>query len=123
MTDKYYAQLLGNRVKSLRKAQRLSQEQLAERIDKSVDTISSLERGKIYPRFETALQIAETLDVELYELFQVYDMPVDDKRKTKLIQQIIDLLQDQPEEILKYILEQARQIISLKEKFIEKLRK
>lgn len=123
MTDKYYAKILGNHVKSLRKAQNLSQEQLAERIDKSVDTVSSIERGKMYPRFETAIQIADTLDVELYELFQVYDMSVDDKRKIKLTQQIIDLLQDQPEEILKYILEQTRQIISLKEKFIEKLRK
>ena len=118
MTDKHYAQLLGNRVKSLRKSHKLSQEQLAEKIDKSVDTISSLERGKMYPRFETALQIADALNVELYELFQVYDMSVDDKRKTKIVQQIIDLLKDQPEDILKYILDQTKQIISFKEKFI-----
>lgn len=60
---------LGLRVKQLRKQRKLSQEDLAERIDKSVDTISNIERGHSSTRISTAFAIAEALKVSFLDLF------------------------------------------------------
>lgn len=123
MKESDYIKVLGYQIKKLRKSKKLSQEKLAEKIDKSVDTISNIERGKFSPRLDTALEIANALDVELYELFQVRDMPVEDKQRTKILDEILDLLKDQPEEVLKFALKQTKELVTLKEKFIEKLQK
>lgn len=115
--------VIGYQVKKRRKALNLSQEQLAEKIDKSIDTVSNIERGKGAPSFETALDVANALDVELFELFQVNDMSADDKKKMKVLDSICDLLKDQPDEMLEFTLEQTKQLVSLKESFIDKLKK
>jgi transcriptional regulator with XRE-family HTH domain len=118
-----FNRLLGQRIKKLRKAKKLSQEALAEAIDKSVDTISNIERGKFAPRLDTASEIANALDVELFELFQVRKMPLEDKEKMKLLDEIFDLLKDQSDEILQFTLSQTKELVSLREQFIDKLRK
>ncbi|MFO5439508.1 MAG: helix-turn-helix domain-containing protein, partial [Dolichospermum sp.] len=56
-------QLFGDRVQALRKERGITQEQLAEHIDKSVEHISYIERGERAPSFETILDIAEALKV------------------------------------------------------------
>lgn len=58
---------MGLRVRGIRKARRLTQEQLAELIDRSVDTISLLERGKTLPSFETLVRLSERLEIPLKE--------------------------------------------------------
>lgn len=114
---------LGQRLKKLRKAKGLSQELLAERIDKSVDTISNIERGVFAPRLDTALEIANALEVELFELFQIREMPLKDKEKAKILDEIFDLLKDQSDEILQFTLAQTKELVTLQEQFIDKLRK
>ena len=123
MSHDDYLKSLGHRIKTLRKAKNLSQEALSEKIDKSVDTISNIERAVSAPRLETAIEIARALDVEPYELFRIRDLPLSDKQRTKLLDEIFDLLQDQPEEILKFTLSQTKQLVSLRDKFIDKLKK
>lgn len=123
MKENEFNNLLGQRIKTLRKAKNLSQEKLANLIDKSVDTISNIERGIFAPRLETALEIANALEIELFELFQVREMPLEDKEKMKLLDDIFSLLKDQPDEILQFTLSQTKELVSLKEEFIEKLRK
>ncbi|MBG79058.1 MAG: hypothetical protein CL570_08555 [Alphaproteobacteria bacterium] len=123
MSHNDYLKSLGHRIKTLRKAKNLSQEALSEKIDKSVDTISNIERAVSAPRLETAIEIAHALDVEPYELFRIRDLPLSDKQRTKLLDEIFDLLQDQPEEILKFTLSQTKQLVSLRDKFIDKLKK
>ena len=59
---------VGLRVRLIRKNRGLTQEQLAELIDRSVDAVSLLERGKIYPSFETLERLSERLGVPLKEL-------------------------------------------------------
>lgn len=123
MKENEFNVLLGRRIKKLRKAKNLSQEKLAELIDKSVDTVSNIERGIFAPRLDTALEIANALGIELFELFHVRDMPLKDKERAKLLDDIHDLLKNQPAEILLFTLEQTKQLVGLKEEFIEKLRK
>jgi transcriptional regulator with XRE-family HTH domain len=59
----------GLRVRELREAQQLTQDKLAERIGRSVDTVSNIERGIYATRIEVAGRIAEVLQVGLAELF------------------------------------------------------
>ena len=59
----------GRQVQALRDAKGLTQEQLAERIGRSVDTVSNIERGVNATRIEVAYQIAVELGVSLPDLF------------------------------------------------------
>lgn len=69
MAPRNHQRLFGNRVKALRKARSLSQEELAEAIGKSVDTISNIERGFNSTRISTVFDIADALHVSFVELF------------------------------------------------------
>ena len=60
--------LIGNRIKTARKAKGLSQSELSELIDKSVGYMSYIETGSNKPSLETLIQIANALDVTIDEL-------------------------------------------------------
>lgn len=62
---------LGRRVQALREGKGLTQEQLAEQIGRTVDTVGNIERGANSTRVETAARIAAALGVELPELFEI----------------------------------------------------
>jgi transcriptional regulator with XRE-family HTH domain len=59
----------GKRLKTLRKLNRMTQEQLAEASDISVDFLSLIERGKNAPSFEIIERLASSLGVPVKELF------------------------------------------------------
>ena len=59
----------GKQVQGLREAKGLTQEQLADRIGRSVDTVGNIERGVNATRIEVAYQIAVELGVTLPDLF------------------------------------------------------
>jgi transcriptional regulator with XRE-family HTH domain len=54
---------LGDRIKETRKAQRLTQDQLAERLDVSVEFIGQIERGLKLPSINVFIKIIEALNV------------------------------------------------------------
>jgi transcriptional regulator with XRE-family HTH domain len=62
-------QKLGQRIASLRKAKKLTQEQLAEALDCSVEFISLVERGVNSPSVSGLEKFAKILKVEVKELF------------------------------------------------------
>ncbi|GKS59797.1 hypothetical protein YTPLAS18_33240 [Nitrospira sp.] len=64
---------LGRRIKEIRKARRLTQEALAERIALSAQYLSRIESGYQSPSVETLARLADSLEVELWELFQFGD--------------------------------------------------
>jgi transcriptional regulator with XRE-family HTH domain len=60
---------IGDRIKDLREFRELSQEQLADRADVSVDTIRTLEQNRrTSPRIDTIRKLSRALDVELGHL-------------------------------------------------------
>lgn len=61
--------LLGKRVKYLRRIKNLTQAQLAELTNLSVNYISEIETGIASPTFETLWKLATALEVELKSLF------------------------------------------------------
>ena len=54
---------MGDRIKEARKNQNLTQEQLAECLDVSVEFVGQIERGLKMPRMQVFVKLIETLNV------------------------------------------------------------
>jgi len=66
---------LGKNIKLIRNHRRYSQELLAEKADISITFLSNIERGLKYPKPAVLSQIAESLGVEVHELFKSNSKP------------------------------------------------
>ena len=66
----------GKRLKLMRKVRGLTQEQLAEKLDLSVEMVSFMERGIHAPSFETLDRLSEVLLFSVRELFGFEKNPV-----------------------------------------------
>jgi transcriptional regulator with XRE-family HTH domain len=63
-------ELLGTRIRELRKAKGIAQEQLAEVLGIEQQYMSRIELGKSYPSLDRLIRISESLDVPLPSLFE-----------------------------------------------------
>lgn len=70
-------QLLGARIKELRKRRGLTQDQLAERVDLATRYISLIEVGRSAPSLDTIVNVARALEVELKVLFDFMHLDPD----------------------------------------------
>jgi transcriptional regulator with XRE-family HTH domain len=86
----------GIKVRTLREAQRFTQDELADRIGRSVDTVSNIERGIYATRIEVAGRIAQALKVDLAELFDFRDnvKPSADREHRRIVRNLTSLLND-----------------------------
>lgn len=100
-------ELLGARIKELRKTRGLSQDRLSEKIKIDPKHLSRIEVGKSYPSFDTAERIANALGVEMKDLFEF----MHHAGSKGLSQDIHRLLQDADEEKLRLILKIIRAIV------------
>ncbi|QCO08138.1 XRE family transcriptional regulator [Azospirillum brasilense] len=66
-------QEFGRMLRTLREQRNLTQEDLAELIDRSVQAVSKMERGLTLPKLETLIRISEKLNVPLRELVSAFD--------------------------------------------------
>lgn len=80
---------VGKRIKDLRGQKKLSQEQLAELIERSVDAISNLERGISLPNFETLERLSVALAVPVREFFEVHEEQ--SMHRASLLARLVDL--------------------------------
>ncbi|MBO6864182.1 MAG: helix-turn-helix transcriptional regulator [Alphaproteobacteria bacterium] len=78
----------GIRLKVLRKSRDLTQEKLAAKMQRSVETISALERGHSYPSFETLFGLATALEVPIKELFDLDDEADTNPKRAKLLAEL-----------------------------------
>lgn len=62
-------ELIGARIKSLRQSLSLTQEQLSEKMDISPKYLSSIERGKENPTLNKLIKLADSLEIEIQEVF------------------------------------------------------
>jgi transcriptional regulator with XRE-family HTH domain len=62
-------QTIGIQVRTARNRQDLTQEQLAEKIDMTVETVSNIERGRTLPEMETLDRLSRSLEIPLREFF------------------------------------------------------
>jgi transcriptional regulator with XRE-family HTH domain len=86
-------ELLGARIREIRKGNKFSQEQLAERVDVDPRYISRIELGKCFPSLETLEVIAQALSVELRELFD-FNHLVTDNAPISEIEKLLDSIDD-----------------------------
>ena len=68
------SELLGRRLRALRRLKRLTQYDLAKEVGISVSMLSTIERGAKYPRLDLIKKFARVLDVPLEELFVLPEM-------------------------------------------------
>ena len=66
---------LGKNIKFIRNHRQYSQALLAEKADISITFLSNIERGLKFPKPTILAQIAESLGVEVYELFKTNSVP------------------------------------------------
>ena len=63
--------LVGSRIKALRAKKGLTQEELSERVGINPKYLSSIERGKENPTFNTLIALSESLSVDFGEMFNL----------------------------------------------------
>jgi len=101
-------QQLGTKIKEARKARRLSQEQLAEKIDIESKHVSRIEVGTSYPSLQRLEKIALALNVSIKDLFDFTASPVkaparDDSKRKSLTKNIEKMLKKVDEKTLSMI--------------------
>ena len=61
--------LLGKRIKELRKRKGYTQEKLAELAGIEIPSLSNIENGKNYPNYETLENLSKALEVRPFEIY------------------------------------------------------
>ncbi len=97
MSETAFLKEMGQRIMHRRKTLRLTQEELAERIDVSTQMISNLELGKKAIRPENLAKVCEVLDVSADYVL------TGSKRKNKEVNTLIDKLMELSDNELKII--------------------
>ncbi len=105
-------QAIGVRVKAARNAHDLSQSELAERIDRTKETISNIERALSAPNIETLERLSGVLDVPMVEFFEGYDRPNTNKKRLELEMDIRELLKQLSVSELKIAKKQISALLS-----------
>ena len=81
-------ELFGANLRHQRKARRLTQAELAERVDLSTEMVSKIERGDAAPSFATVERLAEALEVAPVAFFGVGAMDVPQGARGRLLHKI-----------------------------------
>lgn len=89
MNDK---ELLGLKIRTIRKSKKITQEMLSEKIDISPRQMVKIEMGQAYPSLETLKKIAFALNVPIQSLFEndYYESPEILKEKIRQKLEILD---------------------------------
>lgn len=87
-SDNDIKKLLGRRIKELRTNKKLTQEDLAEKIDIGQRSLSRIECGKIFITSETLSKLLTVFEIEASELFNFKHLDETKKLKKELIEAI-----------------------------------
>lgn len=93
----------GAKVKEYRKLEALTQEQLAEKIGCSWQTISGIETGYSFPSSNNLFKLSNALNMPLVYLFNFYSQQIDNENETKLINIFKQLNKEEQNLILKML--------------------
>ncbi|WP_339849245.1 helix-turn-helix transcriptional regulator [Paenibacillus sp. FSL W7-1088] len=96
--DREVLKLVGARIRALRKERGYSQESLGEKGGFHFSYIGQIERGEKNVSLVNLAKIAESLDVNLIQLFAYVDEEYKFTESEIIIQEIIGMLRDAPPE-------------------------
>ncbi|MDD2338532.1 MAG: helix-turn-helix transcriptional regulator [Geobacteraceae bacterium] len=91
-------ELLGERIRELRKVRGFTQEQLAEYIEVEQKHVSRLELGKSFPTIERLEKIADALNVPIRDFFDYIHL-ADIGTRTKSIEELLKCLDEDNQKI------------------------
>ena len=106
-----YQREFGKHLKALRKEKKLTQEEFADRIDRSVDTISALERGLAFAGIDTLVRIAAELDCSMEKLFVFQE--ISQTKHLGFQERIVSALNNQPEAFQEIVLSQIETLLKV----------
>ena len=81
--------MIGARIQEIRNKKRLTQEQLSERMDINLKYLSGIERGKENPTLNILIKLAQSLEIDLVEIFNFVQIEDPAERKA-LINTLLD---------------------------------
>lgn len=99
---------IGSRIKVLRTGRKLTQEQLAQSMDRSHDTISELERGLTGAALDMLEELCAKLDYPVSELFDDVDGDDRSPEAHALIFEIVTMLKKLPPREVKRMRDQIK---------------
>ncbi|MFQ5962656.1 MAG: helix-turn-helix domain-containing protein [Candidatus Scalinduaceae bacterium] len=82
-------ELLGERIKELRKIRRLTQDQLSQKIDIDPKHLSRIEVGRSFPSLDTLEKLANVLQVELSVFFEFSHKAKSSRELKKIISELL----------------------------------
>jgi len=86
--------MIGARIKDIRNSRGITQEQLSERVGINTKYLSSIERGKENPTLKTLLNLTQSLDVNLDEIFS--DLYIEDpENRRAMVNSLLDEADDE----------------------------
>lgn len=89
----------GKQIKKFRQQKGLSQEELAEKLDISQQTLSKIECGKNFLTAETLEKIPSVLGVNICELFKFEEDDCSAEDTLRQIEQILQLIKTDPKKL------------------------
>lgn len=95
--------MLGERLQELRKDHGLSQQDLADRLNVSIHTISSYERDRSAPDDATKIKIAQLFDISIDYLLGLVDEPYSFQRSKNCMLLPAEFEDQEKREIREYI--------------------
>lgn len=106
--EKSTKELLGGRIKELRKTKGLTQDQLSQKVNIDPKHLSRIEVGGSYPSLDTLERLASALQMELSVFFE-FRHKVKSSRELKEI--INELIKDADEEKLRLVVKVLRGVL------------
>jgi transcriptional regulator with XRE-family HTH domain len=96
-------EMLGARIRELRKRRGLTQEQLAEKLGVDQKHMSKIELGKSYPSLDRLILISESLGVSLPDLFEFMHTTSKEDRSQKIEEMLLLLNEKDQRRIFKIV--------------------
>ena len=106
-------EMFGERVRDLRKAKKLTQEELGEKAGLHYTYIGSIERAETNLSMDNIEKIARGLGVEAVELFRFSSEEVAVSERDRMLMGISALLEEQDEKTLGRVLRILREVLEV----------
>lgn len=102
-------EFIGALIRSERKKKEMTQEDLAAKVNLSVQAISNLERGETLPNLQSLVSLSEALGIPIQNFFKnTKSSPIRNKKEAELI----SLLQGLDDRSLEIAIKQVRALVS-----------
>lgn len=96
-------ELLGARIKELRRARGISQERLAEMIEVEPSHMSRIEGGKSYPSLDRLERIAESLGMPMKAFFEFGHLEAAEERLSDISEMVKEMGEDYQKLVYKIV--------------------